>query len=555
VSRSRISIGCLLIALVLSSTASAQSTISSTRQLRRTTLRLLGRAPTMAEYDALVALPEDRRAEYLESRIDAALTSPELEARLVEWGMEYLRVSVPRELGEPYYVAPRLVDLVACPAESLHAGRWRFLSEDEAICSDAAARTADVDAWWGARVALVGQASGTATTVRGPSGTELYCGDVFVGGSAYNVQTNREARASGCGCGPSAVYCARTGSPSWGPFPGFETWDGLPQGADTMVRSIMEEPARLLAHVVMNDRSFSDLVTGDYTMANVGLFAMYRAHARMQELGQHPERDAEAWSTQFTSQHEWREVPISSLSPYLLDDRHYRFDPRVDAGAPLGIPAAGVLTMMGSNYTFARERVRASRWLEIFACREFAPPPATAMFTPYRRDPAVEGSCSHCHTAIDPAATFFKRQLHDHATVAWIGAYRIPQLPSYGDIRQHLEAAFSADTVLTPLTEAQLGTNSDARLIDFLTGGTTLLGQTGDGTIGPLGFGRILVESGEFDRCAVRRTYERFGGRELDPGRDAALIRTLTADFVAGGRSLRRLIRAIATSSEATLGF
>src|SRR5262249_41612467 len=106
----------------------------------------------------------------------------------------------------------------------------------------------------------------------------------------------------------------------------------------------------------------------------------------------------------------WREFQVSKRHPYLLADRDYKFDPRREPrGSMKGIPAAGVLTMIGMLGAYPRERVRAARMLEAFACESFIPPPADQTFNPYVSDPAAEGPCQVCHTRIDPAAIHFKR--------------------------------------------------------------------------------------------------------------------------------------------------
>lgn len=95
-----------------------------------------------------------------------------------------------------------------------------------------------------------------------------------------------------------------------------------------------------------------------------------------------------------------------------------------------------------------------------------------------------------------------------------------------------------------------MAANPNARFIDYLRPGETLLGIAGDGTIGPLGFAKILVASGEFDRCAVRRIYERIMDRPLDVTAEADLERALTADFTASGRKAKTLIRALVARDE-----
>ena len=99
--------------------------------------------------------------------------------------------------------------------------------------------------------------------------------------------------------------------------------------------------------------------------------------------------------------------------------------------------------------------------------------------------------------------------------------------------------AFLPDTVMTPVTQAQITANPEAVLLDTMPSDYTLLGESGDGTMGPLGFGKILVTSGAFDRCAVKRMYERFVGRALDPAVERLYIEKLAREFVVGLGHLR----------------
>ena len=60
---------------------------------------------------------------------------------------------------------------------------------------------------------------------------------------------------------------------------------------------------------------------------------------------------------------------------------------------------------------------------------------------------------------------------------------------------------------------------------------------------GPLGFGKIIVESGEFDRCTVRRFYERYAGVKLNPGTHKLYIDKLTQVFASKGKKIRPFIK------------
>ena len=187
--------------------------------------------------------------------------------------------------------------------------------------------------------------------------------------------------------------------------------------------------------------------------------------------------------------------------------------------------------------------MRAARWLESLACDEFSPPEVPIDFPIYQTDPATEGVCLHCHTRLDAAAISFKRIFQSGSAIAGVGRWRIENFVSYDANRQRFESTYLPNTVLTPLSQEELDADSNSRLIDYMQPGQLLLGVASDGTIGPRGFAKILVESGSFDQCAVRRAHERFGGRALDLGMDAAFLRETTERFVASDRNMKALIR------------
>jgi len=179
------------------------------------------------------------------------------------------------------------------------------------------------------------------------------------------------------------------------------------------------------------------------------------------------------------------------------------------------------------------------------------------VFPPYERDPGTEGPCLHCHQLIDPVAMHFKRMFDAGGLIAGTtDAWSIRGSVSGATFRLagHARGAMIADTLMTPVSQATLDADSDARFIDFTPPGTRLFGMEGRGTIGPLGFAEVLVDSGELDRCAVRRAYRRFGGRDLVPGVDDALIDHFVSTFLASDRSMRALIAAIVSAEEFGLG-
>ncbi|GEM_PF-3405747 len=538
--------------------------VQPTRRLRRITLSVLGRPPTIQEYESFLAIQENQREAELQNRAATMMQSPEFSRHVREWGIEYLRTR-DFKLGtsDTYWYATQAANLRICDKGSLHEGLWytyhtRYAASAAAtqkICNDASLPIADVEPWWapGTTLKAVGEAAIQARFVDDmglPTNDRSAhdCGRISLNALAAPLPNSR------CGCGPNFIYCNSSDS-QHADRRDQRPYDGNPFLEHTQRRSILEEGGRLMEHIVMNDLPFSDLVLGDYTIVNRGLFFMYRRFARNHKP-QSKVFDEERWFDEFADRSEWKAVKFSEMSPFLSDDRTLQFDPRKTKSEINAIPSAGILTSISANSSFSRERVRAARWNETFACKVYEPPPASEKFNAYKRDPAVEGACQHCHTEIDPAAMYFKRFAENGASLGGIGRFRIKGFESgYGVSGLRFREAYIANTKMTPVSEAEIEYNPDSILIDFLPSDQTLFGLPGDPTIGPLGYGKMLVKSGKFDQCAVRKIYARFGPRTLNAGEDAALIQSLAEHFKNSNRNLRALIGEILRSEEMKFGY
>ena len=506
--------------------------LSPTRKLRRVYLALVQHEPDISRYEALLQASDPDA--FITQEAEALLQTPEYRDNLIDWAHEYIPFPLV-QTPSPWPAAKSIV-YPLCPDDSLHAGKIALIrganSDDDSVCDDPNAATATETPWWAPEttVGLVGSAANLETTFEGKD-----CGEVIT--SNYWVMPKHK----GCGCGPYLTYCSRgeLGLPYEFSYPKSYR-DGAVYHPLSQRRSLMEEPANLFAHIITENRPFSDLVLGNYTVVNRGLYHMYVRQGRMS--GVHTDGDEDRWFDMFQNNEEWIEVLFSQMNPHLLDDPSYRYDPRID-GEMLGLSAAGVLTMIGPNYAWPRPRVRAARWLESLACDEFSPPELPVEFPPYQRDPATEGSCLHCHTRLDPAAMSFKRFIQNGVAIAGVGNWRLENLVSYNADRQRFINTLIPNTVLTPLTESEVEADLNNRLIDFMLPGQQLFGRSSDGTVGPRGFAKILVDSGKFDQCAVRRAYERFGGRSLDLGKDSRELEEAVEDFVANNRNMNELIK------------
>ncbi|MBL8951784.1 MAG: hypothetical protein JNK82_13460 [Myxococcaceae bacterium] len=543
--------------------------LSPTRQLRRVHLAVRGVEPTLQQYQAaLDAADAGTFPAFLDAQLDAALASPEFADAMLGLGHDWLKVGDYKrgstEGGtSAQFKGSHAVRLDRCAAGTRHAGALGLVSGSAASqCDDAAATLNVVEPWW---------APGTTVTVIGRAGTGARtdgttdCGRINMGNS------DNALASANCSCGPNLVYCVERRQT--GPVMYPRDYEATPYLADSQRRMLFEEPARLFAHIVVNDRPFTDLVLGTYTVAPRALQHLYVRWGRNNT--DNAMMDLSSWWR--SADDTWKQVEVPSLHPNLLAERQYSFDPRTDDGAPRGVPAAGVLTMLGPNVWYPRERVRAARWLEILACRNFTAPDPSVVFTPaFNGDPYASGSCQHCHRTIDPAAIHFKRlEVEDdtprhgvgHANFGGIGSWqwRRTTQPGFADAKSpggyfwyqpygRWHVNFAPDTFLTPVPAARIMANADARFLDFLPAGEKLFGLEGDGTIGPLGFAKLLVQSGEYDRCAVDRLFERFMGRPLDLTKEGATETALTTQFVQGGRKVKPFIKQLLLSDEAARG-
>ncbi len=566
--------------------------VSHRRLLRRVHLTLHGRPPLDEDVSALDDATSDAEREaVIEAAIADGLESPDFYDRMVDFGHWWLRngAFVTGAQGDAY-MGNMSAHLGRCADDTAHPGAYFLLASlvDEVgigertgsqLCTEASPTTRTVEPWWapGTSVVLLGEAASEASqgTTRG--------GDPVACGVAVEEYFNMQMQGAGCGCGPNAAWC----------YPGH----GLHIGNDrpgTQRRDMWEEPARLVAHLAWHDRPLSDVVLGNYTVANNRVRAWYLRFGRQSGLPAAALDGNDTWfrpdvggeprdprHPDAADPEAWRELVPEELAPQLLSlsggvrsadpARTLAWNPVDDAGPAPGLPMAGVLTMPGPSSSFPRERPRAARFLEIFACRSFDPPPPDVHFPPVGEDIATSGQCMHCHTVMDPVAMTFRRWIFvgnyvPRPYLAGVGDLQIPTdlfEPSqryphrawFGAGADRWRQNWTANTVMTPVSAETLAANPATLFYDTIPTDYTIFGEHPDGTMGPLAFAKVLVSSGELDRCAVRRIYERFVGRPLDPEREAGFIRALAARFAAGDRQVRPFVGELMRSPEYRRGF
>jgi hypothetical protein len=532
--------------------------LSATRRLRRMTIALTDRLPTRERLRELAAIADPtEQSAWLDRELDRILSDPAFYDAMVELGHMWMNIPPLASLGEPPgYGLVQQRAIMRCPEGTLHAGGWTSVNgyEDNQPCNGVSwdgtpTVVREIEPWWaeGTTVRVVGLDGDERTSIPGPEGTTIDCGVRTGAGFDYEG-------AYHCGCGPHLIYCTPGGALQ--DYLVYHT--GNPNGNR---RQMWDEPARLLAHIAWHDRPLTDLIAGTYSVGPAVAQATYVRYGR--RLGATQLDEDESWwrASTWTAPHDphhdatdaraWSEFQIPARNPFLLAERDYRFDPRTEpSGGMRGVPAAGVLTMPGVLASLNRERVRGARFLEMFACENFVPPPPTAHFAPYTNDPAAGGPCVHCHSRIDPASIHFKRFARTgsfqilgvgnaHTNRQWVaGTY-----PYGGDPWDRIRRLWTPETRMTPVPAAIATSEPESRFIDFLPPDQTLYGQVSDGTVGPLGMAKMIIAAGAFDRCVVRRLHERVVGRDVDPTAEAGYLETLVRSFVEGDRAVRPFVR------------
>ena len=171
-------------------------------------------------------------------------------------------------------------------------------------------------------------------------------------------------------------------------YPGYTTekrqWAGL---------SVTEEPLRFIEYVVRNDLPFSDVVTGNYVVANPYL-------ARLYGLPHGAPLVPESYLA-------WERVDFSPVQNQLRDD----------AMTTIGVPTAGVLSTPAflnrwettpTNKGRKRARIVLKNFLATDIFKFAQRPVDSTALTSVQNPTSNSPMCSVCHTVIDPIAGGFR---------------------------------------------------------------------------------------------------------------------------------------------------
>ena len=263
----------------------------------------------------------------------------------------------------------------------------------------------------------------------------------------------------------------------------------------TINRSVMEAPLRLVEHVVMNDRPYSEIVTADYTMADGTVAAVW---------GLDYGGDGESWEV--TAWADGREN-AGVLADSWLWQRHQSTDSNANRG-------------------------RANAVASALLCSDFLATPIDVDVNIDLSDPnavseAVQQnpSCAACHAQLDPLASYFR---------GFNPGY-VPELQceeGFGDCTYPMQTPWYED-----LFPEILGVEMQP---------AAYYGQEGDG----LRFlGQHIADDPRFASCAVKRFYGYLLQVDLDRVPED-VEESLTESFTDSGLDAKALVKSIVLSDD-----
>lgn len=207
---------------------------------------------------------------------------------------------------------------------------------------------------------------------------------------------------------------------------------------------------------------------------------------------------------------------------------------------------SGVLTTPSFLYRFPTQRARVNHFYEAFLCKTFVP--SSDPLPPPEDDCNRENNlakrcgCNYCHATIEPTGAHWGR--YDERNALFLQPERFPRFDPKcrdcalngdtncgGECGQYVMQAYDGD-----------GANSLGML-------KTYLYRTADEEqnieAGPALLVQRMLQTGDLERCAVRRIWSEFLGRAMTAEEQRLYLDPLAQDFSANNHSLKALIQKV----------
>ena len=322
-----------------------------------------------------------------------------------------------------------------------------------------------------------------------------------------SCETARFTRDRACGCGTglrrcevAAVHTAR-------------------------VTAINTEPELIADSVVRRDEPYFNLLTTRRSFMNGTLSQLYRNKQAVGVFTITPPSNPDLVpSVPYTDTATWAE--------YTRDPQH-----------------SGVLTTPAFLYRFPTARSRVNEFYEAFLCKSFVPSPDP--MPPPEDDCHRENNlakrcgCRYCHATIEPTGAHWGR--FDERNALFMNSERYPRFDPKcrdcalngdtscgGECSQYVMQAYDGD-----------GANSLGML-------KTYLYRTDDEEVNIEGGPELLVQrmlqSGDLERCTVKRMWNEFLGRPMTTEEQRLYLTELSQEFSRNNHSLKLLVRKLLQS-------
>lgn len=314
-----------------------------------------------------------------------------------------------------------------------------------------------------------------------------------------------------CGCGEGMRRC--------------EAANGSTHTA--RVEAISEEPELIAESVVRRDEPYFNLLTTRRSFLNGPLSELYRdPQQAVGVLSATPPAEPEVLPViPFAQADTWKE--------YVRDSEH-----------------SGVLTTASFLYRFPTQRARVNHFYSAFLCKAFTPPdnarlPSAEDACNRENNLAKRCGCNYCHATIEPTGAHWGRYAERAALFL-----HPEQFPRYdpkcrdcalsgntscgGECGQYVMQAYDGD-----------GANSLGLL-------KTYLYRTADEEknieSGPALLVQRMLQTGDLERCTVRRVWQEFLGRPMSAEEQRLYLQPLADGFARDGHRFKALIERVVMS-------
>ena len=308
--------------------------------------------------------------------------------------------------------------------------------------------------------------------------------------------------APDCGCGPDLRYCA------------------TPETGAEIRASLLEQELRIVDQVIRDDQPYDRVLTTKNVEFNgpVVHYLKYMSGLSFDTFAGIDETANPPLDLAYTDK-TWVAVARSG--------RH-----------------SGVLTTPGYLLKFQTGRQRAHRYYNAFECASFIPSgplPSPFELCSQRQDLTQRCGCDACHKTLEPMAAHWGR----YADYGFLPMSE-SEFPTVVDARctppvDSVEQLFECFRFyeLDPVGEEEAFAGYLQSYVFRTADDQASIDQ------GPSKLAADSLSSGRLDRCTVRRMWTQFMQRAPTLDEDGTVIPDLTRTYVSGGRSLKALVEAI----------